>query len=252
MKQILDISYGTLPAQQLDLYLPDAAEFPVFVYYHGGGLQEGSRKEAAVWAPALAERGIAVVSASYRMYPQAAFPDYLFDAAAAIAWAVHELPAYGTPNGIYVGGSSAGGYLTQMLCFDPQYLAAVGLSNADIAGYYHDAGQGTVHSAILQERGIDPRRSIVDAAAPLFHVDETPYPPMEFVLAEHDMPKRAEQTMLTVAALADYGHDMRRITVDCRPGYHHYGYTSAVREDGSPVFADMVFAFIRRLQQAAV
>ena len=29
----------------LDLYLPDAEQFPVFVYFHGGGLESGSRAD---------------------------------------------------------------------------------------------------------------------------------------------------------------------------------------------------------------
>ena len=39
----------------------------------------------------LKERGICIVNANYRMYTQAKCPDYIEDAAAAIAWAFNDL-----------------------------------------------------------------------------------------------------------------------------------------------------------------
>lgn len=46
-------------------------------------------------------------------------PEYTEDAAAAVAWAVKHIAEYGgSPSEIYVGGHSAGGYLTLMLCLD--------------------------------------------------------------------------------------------------------------------------------------
>lgn len=65
-----------------------------------------------------------------------------------------------------MGGSSAGGYLSMMLCFDKKYYEAVGVSPSDISGCVHDAGQPTVHFKVLKERGIDSRRIIIDESAP--------------------------------------------------------------------------------------
>ncbi len=47
MKKINNIFYtenNTL-RQMLDLYLPDYPSFPVFVYFHGGGLERGSKDD---------------------------------------------------------------------------------------------------------------------------------------------------------------------------------------------------------------
>ena len=64
MKLIQDIAYSDIghPRQKLDLYLPDAKEFSVFIYFHGGGLERGS-KEGQPFIEYLVKRGIAVVSA---------------------------------------------------------------------------------------------------------------------------------------------------------------------------------------------
>ena len=47
MKIIKDITYTKLghPEQKLDVYLPDTDTFPVFVYFHGGGIEAGKKSE---------------------------------------------------------------------------------------------------------------------------------------------------------------------------------------------------------------
>ena len=163
MKIIKDIFYtpDNRLSQSLDVYLPEDCEnFPTFVYFHGGGIMSGSKagKTASVIAEYLTARGIALVSANYRLYPHARYPDFVCDAASATAWAVKHMSEYGGSDQIYVGGSSAGGYLSMMICFDKKYLSIHKLSNANIAGYVHDAGQPTAHFNVLKERGIDSRR----------------------------------------------------------------------------------------------
>ena len=43
MRSFIDISYGKLknPTQKLDVYLPECESFPVFIYFHGGGIEGG-------------------------------------------------------------------------------------------------------------------------------------------------------------------------------------------------------------------
>ena len=187
MKIIRDIPYcEPYHAEELDLYLPDAEIESVFVYFHGGGLSHGDKKSAQRFASYLTERKIAVVSANYRMYPNAKYPDFIYDAAAAVKWTKENLMETVKSGKIFVGGSSAGGYLSMMLCFDKKYLESVGLSNADIAGYFHDAGQPTAHFRVLVERGIDDRRIIVDESAPIYFVGESAsYPKMRFIVSDN-------------------------------------------------------------------
>ena len=87
MKKYLDIAYceNGMEAQKLDLWLPEKENFPVFVFFHGGGLEAGDKADEA-FIPELVEQGIAVASANYRMYPDAVFPQFLEDAAAAVKW----------------------------------------------------------------------------------------------------------------------------------------------------------------------
>lgn len=64
-----DIPYGEKgPYQLLDIYLPDLSPHTVFVYFHGGRLEKGDKSIADVFAPFLAEMGVGVISANYRLY----------------------------------------------------------------------------------------------------------------------------------------------------------------------------------------
>ncbi|ROL71470.1 esterase [Pseudomonas chlororaphis] len=138
-----DIAYGSDPRQHLDIYQPkDAAPgAPVVVFFYGGSWNSGSRGDYGFVGEALASRGMVVVLADYRLYPQVRYPAFLEDAAAAVAWTYEHIAGYGAnPQRLYVMGHSSGAYNAAMLALDPSLLAAVGLSPAVIKGWIGLAG----------------------------------------------------------------------------------------------------------------
>ena len=76
MKKLENIYYTNmkLPQQILDVYLPDCDAFPVFIYFHGGGIESGDKTEPTFYND-LQQKGIAIVTANYRMYPSAVYPN---------------------------------------------------------------------------------------------------------------------------------------------------------------------------------
>ena len=243
MRTVTNVCYDAETKQCLDLHLPDCGEFPVMVYFHGGGLESGDKADQKIFFDHLVSRGIAVVSANYRMYPGAAYPDYLLDAAAAVAWVFHNIGNYGKAKGIYVGGSSAGGFLSQMLCFDETWLSRYGIAATDISGFIHDAGQPTCHFNVLRERGIDTRRVVIDETAPLYHVGSSvQYPPMLLIVSDRDIENRYEQTMLLVSTLKHFGQ-ADKVTLKVMNGLH-CAYVDAVDKSGESVFGKLVAEFI--------
>ena len=248
MRDILDIAYcgNDCPMQRLDLHLPETDTFPVFVYFHGGGLESGSRRDTGVLDTYLTAHGVAVVEVEYRMYPTARFPDFVEDAAAAVAWVCTHIAEYGQATDIYVGGSSAGGYLSMMLCFDKQWLAPYGIDPATLAGFVHDAGQPTTHFNILRERGVDSRRVMIDEAAPLYHIGTAnELPPMLFIVSDDDMVGRFEQTQLVLATLRHFGHDMCRVHYQEMHG-QHCAYVGKCDENGDSVLGKIVLQFMQK------
>lgn len=247
MKVIEDIYYTSSnhPRQTLDLYLPDCDSFPVVIYFHGGGIVSGSKKQ--MFLRYLQQKGIAVISANYRLYPEASYPDFIKDGAAVVAWAYKHMQEYGTVTGVFVGGSSAGGYITQMLCFDKKYLKMHNIDADTISGYIMDAGQPTAHFNVLKERGFDSRRVIIDETAPIYHITAgRDYAPMQIIVAENDMRNRAEQTALMIGTLKHMGCAEEKIDFRMMLGYKHVGYVDKIDDNGNSIFADLIFDFVSK------
>ena len=244
MKTFTDVCYCETHSLYLDVYLPECRDFPVFVYFHGGGLEQGDKAHQQALYRFLTDRGVAVVAPNYRMYPTARYPDFLVDSAKAVAWTFENINTYGNATEIYVGGSSAGGYLSQMLCFDASWLSAHGIKPSDIAGYVHDAGQPTCHFNVLRERGVDSRRVIIDETSPLYHIDDSQsYPPMLIIVSDNDMQNRYEQTMLLVSTLKHFGH-AEKVMLTVMHG-KHCAYVRAEDENGDSVFGKLILEWLR-------
>lgn len=244
MKSIYGIEYknGLL----LDLHLPEVGEFDLFVYFHGGFLRAGSRSGVEVFAKTLSESGIAVASVDYRLYPNAKFPDYIVDSAESVRWLSDNIGKYGKCRRFIVGGSSAGAYISMMLCFNDEYYKNAGVDPSLAYAYIHDAGQPTSHSSVLSEFGIDSKRVIVDKTAPLYFVGEDEsYPPMLFVVSDNDLVGRYEQTMLMVKTLEHFGN-IDNVSL-CVRHVGHCAYVKRADADGRGEFANIILPFISSL-----
>ena len=236
----------------VDFYLPDTdSPAPLLVYLHGGGLEAGNRHCSFLYN--LPEKyGIAVASVEYRMYPDAHYPHFVDDCAASVSfirsYAREHLPYLDVGNRLFVGGSSAGGYLSMMLCFAPRFLGEYGMKPTDIAGYIHDAGQPTVHFNILREHGMDTRLVRIDDSAPIWYIDHTPKPEdvprMCILYSENDIPNRPEQTALLYRTMAHFEYPMEKIELHYFPGYGHCGYLQVNDTDGINVFCKTAALFI--------
>ena len=256
MKAIEKIFYTNrkCPEQYLDLFLPDSDTFPVFVYFHGGGLtrnkpivERTEPRTVPKFAEYMVNHGVAVILAEYRCYPDACYPEFINDAAYVVAWAKNHMAEYGDVTGLFVGGSSAGGYLTQMLCFDKKYLGKHNIDPDSITGYLMDAGQPTTHFNVLKERGIDSRRVIVDEAAPLYHICAgRDYPPMQIIVAENDMRNRFEQTQLLISTLKHFGYDESKLDYRYMPGFKHCEYSKHFDDHGNNILGKVFCEFISK------
>jgi acetyl esterase/lipase len=130
-----DIAYGPDPRQTLDIYAPagggHGAKIIVFVY--GGSWNSGDKKDYSFVAKAFASRGFVTAVFDYRLVPQARYPAFVEDSAAAAAFVYRNAAAYGgDPASLYLVGHSAGAYNAMMVALAPRFLAGQGLSNAII------------------------------------------------------------------------------------------------------------------------
>jgi len=105
----------------LDVFVPESAtetsKVPVFLWWHGGGLLQGTRKGTSPHhLSAPAKHNLCIVSADYRLAPQTRLPGILADCKAAMDFVRSPAFAQATGNRVdasrmVVSGSSAGGWL---------------------------------------------------------------------------------------------------------------------------------------------
>ena len=123
----------------MDLYLPAKAEVPppMVVFFSGGGWRSGDRATYRFVGRSLAACGAMVFIPDYRVWPDAGFPGFLHDAAAAVAVARTEGERRGGDvSRVFLMGHSAGAYIAAMLALDPSYLSASGLNSRTASGRF--------------------------------------------------------------------------------------------------------------------
>ena len=164
-----DIPYGTDSRQKLDVYVPTAgvsapdpmaaageptdasdaaasaepvipsapaiARRPVVIFWYGGSWTAGSKADYRFVGAALAEHGYVTVLPDYRLYPDVKFPDFLDDAAHAVAWVQQHAQEFGgDPHRIVLMGHSAGAHTAAFLALNREFLARRGAKPEWIAG----------------------------------------------------------------------------------------------------------------------
>lgn len=130
----------------------DTKDLPVLVYFYGGGFVAGDASEPRYDGASLAQKGIVVVTANYRLNifgflslpelsaesPYKASGNYGFlDQVAALQWVHKNIAAFGgNPNHVTIAGESAGSISVSELMASPLsknlFNAAIGESGAGI------------------------------------------------------------------------------------------------------------------------
>lgn len=133
-----DIPYGSLPRQKLDVYTPEQprADGKSIIFFYGGSWDSGTKGDYLFVGQALAARGITTIIPDYRVYPEALYPTFLDDGAAATAWAAKKVGV----EKLFVAGHSAGAYIAIMMVANTPYLAAAGVDRMKLPGGIGIAG----------------------------------------------------------------------------------------------------------------
>ena len=194
----------------LDIYYPkNEKNFTTVVWFHGGGLTSGNK-----YIPEkLKGKEIAVVAVNYRLYPKVKCPVYIEDAAAAVAWTFRNIKKYGgDPGKIVVSGHSAGGYLTNMVGLDKNYLSKYGINANSIAMLVPFSGHAITHFTVREERGIDGTQPIIDRFAPLYHV-RSDAPPLILITGDRELEMlgRYEENAYMFRMMKVAGHQQTKL-----------------------------------------
>jgi acetyl esterase/lipase len=224
---LTDRAYGPLPRQELDIYTPEdgADEAAVVVFFYGGGWNKGAKADYLFVGQSLVGAGFIVVIPDYRLYPDVTFPDFVDDAAEAVAFAVKSLrKPDGTPRRIFLAGYSAGAHIAALLNLDEHYLASAGVPPSSIGGAVGLSGpydflpiQEDIYKAIFPE----PLRT---ASQPINFVDGSEAP-MLLITGDADRTVGPGNTTRLAAAI-----ESRKgaVSVKTYPGVGHIGTIAAL------------------------
>jgi acetyl esterase/lipase len=251
VKVTKDVAYYDGPdadkvKHKLDLYLPkDKEHFPVFFFVHGGGWVHGDKNFLSLYSSLgsyFAKHGIGVVVTNYRLSPGVKHPEHVKDVARAFAWTVKNIENYGgRPDGIVVGGHSAGGHLSALLVADDTYLKAEGLSTENIKGVVPMSGVFDLPDGFLpQVFGKD--EEVQKKAAPMAHV-KAGLPPFLILYADKDLPGcDKEQAEAFCKALNDKGTKASSLEVKDANHYLIILNTATGKGPTAPAIFDFIAA----------
>ena len=244
---IPNIKYSSFENSYVDLYLPDGKCKDLLIWFHGGGLESGSRANVS-FAEELIHAGIGVASVEYRLYTQGArFPDFLVDCAVAVKYLQDHIGEYAKPKRLFVSGQSAGAYITLMLAFDKTYFESAGVDSGAISGFISDSAQTTTHFNVLRERNLDKRLERIDEASPIYHLSsDSDVKNLLLIYYTDDMPCRPEQNMLFYKSICRLYPHMNSQLVEL-PGKHCNGSISR-NSNGTFDFSDTVLEFIEKIE----
>ena len=117
-----DVPYGEDPRQRLDAYLPGTAGGPLLLFVHGGAWRGGDKRSPGVLPKVRywTARGYVVVSANYRVLPQAHPLAQARDVARALALVQRRASGWGADAATLVlMGHSSGAHLAALLSAEP-------------------------------------------------------------------------------------------------------------------------------------
>ncbi len=137
-----DIAYSPATPQRLDVYRPAHGDgHPVLVYVYGGSWNGGRKTLYAPAAQRLLPHQAVIVIPDYTLYPAAGYPRQTQEVAAALAWTLDHIHAFGgDPRKVVVVAQSAGAHIAGLALMDPHFLAAHSHRPAEVRGFLGISG----------------------------------------------------------------------------------------------------------------
>ena len=249
---------------------------PVVFFVHGGAWVDGYASwYTDIVTPALtAEKGWVVVNVDYRLTSDQVFladehcpnindcdpaqatkaawyDDNLQDVAAAFAWTVQHIEAYGgDPNNIFLFGHSAGGHLVSLLATHEDYRSLQGRMRGVItmSGAYNLGELNPMFAPYLNQtfQGGATDQEALDEASPYTYVraGET-LPPFYILHCQYDLPSLPEQAIAFRNRLEALGYP---VAWDYLTGYTHETEMAAIadiQEDATQSIIDYIESHIQ-------
>jgi acetyl esterase/lipase len=234
-----NISYGSDPAQKMDLYLPagrtDTTKMIIMV--HGGGWVEGDKSDFAQFVPVLKQRfpGWAIANINYRLATAVAnyFPAQETDMKAAVDYLVQKGSEYHISEKFVLLGASAGAHMALLQAYkysSPKIKAVVDFFGpADMVSFFNTTTDPTLQIGLQILMGGTPASNpaMYQQSSPVNFVDGQS-PPTIILHGDMDLLVDISQSQMLRDKLQTAGVTNEFETYQ---GYGHDIWPDAVMED---------------------
>ncbi|WP_247870087.1 alpha/beta hydrolase [Methylophaga sp. SB9B] len=232
-----DLVYGEYDRLKLDVYQPahsvDSQKPATVIFFYGGGWEAGEKADYKFVAEALTSQGMIVVIPDYRVFPEAVFPEFIEDAAQAVAWTRKHITEFGgDPEQLFIAGHSAGAHIAAMLSVNPHYLQQAGLETEQLRGMIGLAGPydflPLTSPTLKQIFGDDASQW---QSQPVNFVGED-HPPTLLLVGNNDRTVLPRNSYRFAEKLKQYGNDVELIELS------NYGHVAMVAKLAKPLRGD--------------
>lgn len=232
-----DLIYGEYDRLKLDVYQPvhsvDNQKPATVIFFYGGGWEAGEKADYKFVAEALTSQGMIVVIPDYRVFPEAVFPEFIEDAAHAVAWTRKHIAEFGgDPEQLFIAGHSAGAHIAAMLSVNPHYLQQAGLETQQLRGMIGLAGPydflPLTSPTLKQIFGDDASQW---QSQPVNFVGED-HPPTLLLVGNNDRTVLPRNSYRFAEKLKQYGNDVELVELS------DYGHVAMVAKLAKPLRGD--------------
>jgi arylformamidase len=231
----LDLRYGDMPGETLDLFTARKGDGSCLMFIHGGYWRAMDKKDHSFLAPSWVDAGVSLAVVNYDLCPRVSIEQIVQQMLRASRWLWLHAEDYGMDQDrLYVGGHSAGGHLTAMLMCAlypvldralPRDLWKGGLA---ISGVY-DLRPLIQVDFLQQDLRLD--EASARKASPAFMSPATRAPVMTCVGGDESSEFLRQNALIGERWRAAFAGDIPM------PGRHHFSVLDALAEQDSALFA---------------
>src|SRR5690349_2313192 len=234
MTSHLDLRYGDMAGESLDLFPARKGDGSCLMFIHGGYWRSLDKRDFSWLAPALVDGGISLAVVNYDLCPQVRMDEIVRQMLRASRWLWLRAEDYGMdPDRLYVAGHSAGGHLAAMLMcalwpvFDARLPKDLWKGGLAISGLYD-------LRPLLQVDWLNVDLKLDDAAAealsPALMPPATRAPVMTAVGGDESSEFLRQNGLLRAHWRSAFAGDIGM------PGRHHFSVVDGLADPQSPLF----------------